>query len=199
MVQQALRPNPLRASAAAGQWREFSSRQKLRKQKDNPFKVLSITEESKYAVAKRNFLKIAMENHPDTASAEGDDDRDRLKEIFISARRAFERLAEAPDGSILLVEEAEQMPDFDEWFQQETGHKNPFDVDMDPETMKEVAKMTEEMGGGLDRDGGMWTLAKMVTNAVNSGGDAASMLRLEAGAVRHRSIDGELRRKRRKR
>lgn len=30
-------------------------------------------------------------------------------------------------------------------------------------TMKEVAKITETVKGGLDRDGGMWTLTRMVT------------------------------------
>lgn len=47
--------------------------------------------------------------------------------------------------------------------------------------MREVAEMTDDIGGGLDRDGGMWTLAKMVSNTVKSGKEAGSMLRLEAG------------------
>lgn len=184
------------------QFRDFSSRRNLKKRKgENPFKVLGVSEEAEYKVVKKKFLKIAMSNHPDTADVESEEDRDKLRDIFINARRAFEQLVEAPDGSILLKEEAELMPDFDDWFQQETGYKNPFDVDMDPQTMKEVAEMTERDGGGLDRDGGMWQLAKMVTNAVNSGGDAASMLKLEAGDVNahNRQLNGELRRRRKKR
>ena len=67
---------------------------------------------------------------------------------------------------------------------------------MDPKTMKEVAEMTEKIGGesGLDRDGGMWTLARMVKNDVASGGDGKSVLQLEAGETRNREINGTLRR-----
>mmetsp|Transcript_22210 Transcript_22210/g.36771 ORF Transcript_22210/g.36771 Transcript_22210/m.36771 type:complete len:228 (+) Transcript_22210:181-864(+) len=183
------------------QHREFSSRRNFKKRKgENPFKVLGVTEETKYSVAKKKFLNIAMSHHPDTSDVESEEDRDKLRDIFIGARMAFEQFVEAPDGSILLIEEAELMPDFDAWFEQQTGHKNPFDVDLDPQTMKEVAEMTETVGGGLDRDGGMWQLAKMVTNAVNSGGDASAMLRLEAGAFNgpNRQITGELRRRRKK-
>jgi hypothetical protein len=179
--------------------RFFSSRRNLNQKKDNPFKTLGITESTPYGVAKKRFLKIAMENHPDTSVVENDKDRDRLRDIFITARRAFEQLVEAPDGSILLKDEAAFMPDFDDWFKQETGHKNPFDVNLDPQTVKEVAAMTEEVGGGLDRDGGMWQLAKSITAAHNAGGDASAILRLEGGEInyKNRRIDGELRRRRR--
>ena len=178
--------------------RYFSSRRNLKKKKDNPFKILGITEETPYAEAKKHFLTVAMDNHPDTSKVDSDEDRDKSRDIFIAARRAFEQLVRAPDGSILLKEEAEEMPDFDDWFRHETGHKNPFDINLDPQTMKEVAAMTEEVGGGLDRDGGMWQLAKSIAAAVNSGADATAMLRLEAGEVNNKSrrIDGELRRRR---
>ena len=119
----------------------------------------------------------------------------------MAARQAFEQLMEGPDGLVMLKSESDNYQDdvgsnnMDEWFKHETGYDMPF---LDHATMKEVAKMTEEVGGGLDRDGGMWTLAKMVTNAVNSGNgaDAASILRLEAGDIRDRQINGILRRKR---
>lgn len=83
----------------------------------------------------------------------------------------------------------------DEWFRQETGFDMPY---MDLATMKEVAEMTESVGGGLDRDGGMWTLARMVTENVKNGGDGSSILQLEAGDIRDRQIDGILRRRRRR-
>ena len=57
---------------------------------------------------------------------------------------------------------------------------------MDVKTRKEVSRVMDEIGGGLDRDGGMWTLARMVANDVKNGGDGASLLRLEAGDVRDR-------------
>ena len=64
--------------------------------------------------------------------------------------------------------------------------------------------MTEDMNVGLDRDGGMWTLAKMVTSAVKSGGEAGTLLRLDAGDVKDGpngaggSSTGPLRRRRRR-
>ena len=64
--------------------------------------------------------------------------------------------------------------------------------------MKEVAAMTETIGGGLDRDGGMWALARMVTASVKAGSDAAVMLRLESGDVKDRVINGQLRRRRKR-
>lgn len=59
--------------------------------------------------------------------------------------------------------------------------------------------MEETIGHGLDRDGGMWTLAAMVSNAVKDGKDGASLLRLDAGDIKevNGKIDGVLRRKRR--
>ena len=81
-----------------------------------------------------------------------------MRDKFIAARMAFEALEEDPeDGKAVLAEELiDRESNFDSWFHNETGLKNPFDVDMDPETMKEVAEMTEKMGGkqGMERDGG---------------------------------------------
>ena len=72
---------------------------------------------------------------------------------------------------------------------------------MDAKTMKEVAEMEDTVGHGLDRDGGMWMLASMVSNAVKNKGDAKSILQIEAGDVQQKNdrIDGVLRRKRRTR
>ena len=63
--------------------------------------------------------------------------------------------------------------------------------------------MTEDMSVGLDRDGGMWTLAKMVTSAVKSGGEAGTLLRLDAGDIKDGAnagggSSGPLRRRRRR-
>jgi hypothetical protein len=84
----------------------------------------------------------------------------------------------------------------------ETGHNNPYQFDIDPETMREVAEATESMGGGLDRDGGMWTLASMVSNSVKSGKGGGNPLRLEAGEIKkggqnETNLEGSLRRRRR--
>ena len=181
-----------------GDGRSFSSQRRPKIPKEDPFKILGISVDDPYAEAKKRFLKIAMENHPDTSKVDNEKDRDRLRDVFIKARRAFEQLLEAPDGSIYHKTEANIIPDFDDWFRKETGFSNPFDVNLDPQTMREVAEMTEEVGGGLDRDGGMWQLAKSITNAHNAGGDGSAILRLEGGDYnpKNRSIDGDLRRRR---
>lgn len=191
------------------QIRHFDARKKKRKRtkrRKDPFKVLGIPEASLYKHVKKKFLMIAMKNHPDTHDEEmTEKEKEKMRDVFINARIAFESLVEdETDGTAILIEDAEDaMDNFDSWFKSETGLKTPFAFDIDPETMKEVAKMTDEIGGdvGMDRDGGMWALARMVTSTVKSGGDAATLLRLEAGDDKgqNRSIDGELRRRRRRR
>jgi len=178
--------------------RFFSSRDKayykLRKVDTPPLQVLGFKqEEVQYTQVKKKFLQIAMKHHPDRVDDDDDESEDYHRDIFIAARQAFERLEAGPDGLAILREEAEDLDE--EWFRHETGHDMPF---MDAATMKEVADMTESMGGGLDRDGGMWTLARMVTNSVKSGGDGGDVLRLEAGEERNKQIDGVLRRRRRR-
>lgn len=161
-----------------------------------------------YKDVKKKFLKIAMTNHPDThADNLSKEEKEKMRNKFIAARVAFESLVEDPDdGTAIRIKEHmenEQMEaNFESWFKGETGLNTPFQFDLDPETMKEVAKMTEKMGGesgGLDRDGGMWTLARMVTSAVKTGGDAATILRLEGGDAKvnpQGGSNGKLRRRR---
>jgi len=142
-----------------------------------------------------------MKHHPDTVSS--DSDPEKMKEIFIAARIAFESLAEDENGAVMLrsIKEKEEKEenDMNAWFRDETGHNMPF-MDMDPETMREVASMTDNMSVGLDRDGGMWTLAKMVTSAVKSGEDATAMLRIDGGDVKEKTGGGttSVRRRRRR-
>ena len=103
-----------------------------------------------------------MKNHPDTHHDHTitEEERDQMRDVFIKSRIAFEELmADPTDGTAIRKSEAEEcaMENFDSWFKSETGFATPFQFDMDPETMKEVASMTETIGGdsGLDRDGGM--------------------------------------------
>jgi len=197
--------------------------------KSNPFRLLGLHDDgvTKYQDVKKHFLKIALENHPDTQDRDStEEEQDEMRERFIQARMAFESIVEDEDGWAVWVEEVVDREDrFDAWFQSETGLQTPFQFDMDPETMKEVASMTEEIGGGLDRDGGMWcvcallecglcrhfvflfshwlfynrALARMVTSTVKTGGDAASILRLEAGDVKEKcGHNGTLRRRRKR-
>jgi len=183
-----------------------AAKKKPTRQQDNPFKVLKIHEGvTLYKVAKKKFLKIAMSNHPDMVSSSDEDNStvEEKKATFIRARIAFEQLAEDPmDGLAIMKDDLEDaMENFDSWFQSETGLETPFQFDLDPQTMKEVAAMTDEIGGGLDRDGGMWALARMVTASVKAGSDAATVLRLEAGDVNSNKTgftNGSLRRVRKR-
>lgn len=172
-----------------------------RKVVSDPFMTLGIVRNDtlQYSHVKRTFLKIAMKYHPDTTINCTDIEREKNKDLFVTARMAFESIIAGPNGVAILKTEAddyvEEEDDFEEWFKSETGYDIPF---MDAATMKEVADMTETVGGGLDRDGGMWTLARMVTNTVKEGGDARSVLQLEAGVIRDRAINGILRRRRKR-
>jgi hypothetical protein len=200
-----LRSPPLRFYPPAASFSSYRNQQyhKLRKKKKqvDPFQILGIAvTERKDSIlfkdVKKTFLRIAMEHHPDTISKRDEESMANSRDIFIAAREAFEQIVEGPNGlATLRSEAAKDSEDFEDWFKQETGHDLPF---MDAATMKEVAKMTETVGGGLDRDGGMWTLARMVTNSVKSGGDARDVLRLEAGDGVGNGIDGVLRRRRRR-
>jgi hypothetical protein len=171
----------------------------LSKHKVCPFVTLGVSQKDKYEVVKKVFLKIAMTCHPDTSVAESKEKQDANKETFVSARKAFEEIVAGPDGFAILKSESpnhvNSEEDLDAWFKAETGHDMPF---MDARTIREVAEMTEKIGGGLDRDGGMWTLARMVSNSAKSGGDGRDILQLEAGNIRDSSINGILRRKRRR-
>lgn len=205
----AIRSTKLRTAVAVPQpialFSSYRNQQyhKLRKkQKQNdPFQILGMVDAGRkkedailFKDVKKTFLRIAMEHHPDTMSKKDEESMANSRDIFIAAREAFEQIVEGPNGvAVLRSESNKDSDDFEDWFKQETGHDMPF---MDAATMKEVAKMTETVGGGLDRDGGMWTLARMVTNSVKSGGDARDVLRLESGDGK--GIDGVLRRRRRR-
>lgn len=206
-------PGTIRAHVIAANsalQRPFSSLSRRPQKGPCPYKTLGIPTESTYAAVKKTFLKIAMSHHPDVVGEEEPEVKRKSIELFMRSRKAFEDIVEVDDGMSALREEVEleeklkaQMSDeeFDAWFEHETGHSNLFQFDLDPATMREVADMTDELGGGLDRDGGMWTLAKMVTQSVKCGKEAASILRLEAGeleAGNQQSVDGVLRRRRRR-
>ncbi|KAL7526128.1 hypothetical protein ACHAWF_001639 [Thalassiosira exigua] len=165
-----------------------------------PFRTLRIPKDASYAKARKSFLKIAMQHHPDAVGNDCEQTQKKSQEIFMRCRSALESLVECEDtGACLLRSEVEEVEsqrnmsdeEFDSWFEKETGRQNPFQFDLDPEVMREVASMHDDMAGshGLDRDGGMWHLASMISTAVKSGkGEGAeSVLRLEAGSSR----DGE--------
>jgi hypothetical protein len=174
------------------QCHHFSSLSPL-KRPPCPFKTLNIPKESKYSHAKKSFLKIAMKHHPDTVGNDCKETQQKSQIIFMKCRKALESLEECPDTGIAILKTTADLKrsmsneEFDEWFEEETGHRQPFAFDLDPKVMREVADMHNDMEGshGLDRDGGMWHLASMISNAVKQGKEGAeSVLKLEAGAVK---------------
>jgi hypothetical protein len=176
-----------------------------------PFKTLNIPKDSTYTDARKAFLRIAMKCHPDKLDASKQDEKTiaKSRDIFVKCRLALESLVEDEHTGLCLhrrdVEATSRLEDeysnfmsdeeFDSWFAKETGHSNPFQFDLDPATMREVADMHADMAGshGLDRDGGMWHLASMVANAVKSGkeGGAESLLRLSAGHINDDDVEAE--------
>jgi hypothetical protein len=185
--------------------RSFSSEKgyyktRKREKKVNPHAVLGVSLNEKFAAVRKSFIRIAMKHHPDTAEKGATPkEEEESRETFMAARSAMDMLTECPELGIAILRSESELAaaeNVDVWFKDETGYDMPY---MDPQTMKEVAEMTEKIGGGagLDRDGGMWTLARMVTENVKSGGDG-NILRLESGDIRDRGIDGILRRRRRR-
>lgn len=87
-----------------------------------------------------------------------------MRDRFIAAKSAFSQMVSGPEGEIVLKEEVEAMGEsFDAWFKQETGKDVPFSINLDPQTIKEVTKYTEEVGStGLDRDGGKGKLVCLI-------------------------------------
>lgn len=152
-----------------------------------------------------------MRHHPDTFADAEDNEANRQKsqEIFMRCRSALESLVECEStGLALLRSEVEETAartmsdeEFDTWFEEETGRLSPFALNIDPATMREVASMHEDMEGshGLDRDGGMWHLASLISSTVKSGKEgAADLLRLEAGSVKEEEARGKLEKRRRR-
>lgn len=180
--------------------KSHSDKPRKKAKQDNPFLVLGVKQDEQYSVVKRCFLELAMKYHPDTARATKPEEIAAHRDLFISFRKAFEAIAEGPNGLAILRSESDQKweeEELNDWFKQNSGG---FDMPyMDARTIKEVAEMTHKIGGesgGLDRDGGMWTLARMITQNVDNGGSAEGILQLEAGVERNRLINGILRRKR---
>ena len=131
---------------------------------DCPFRTLNIPQDAKYADAKKSFLKIAMKHHPDTLGNQSEEERQKSQRIFLRCRAAYESLVRCEaTGKCLVgskVEKVKKMSDedFDEWFEKETGLKNTFELQLDPEVMREVAPMHDDAAlKGTDggRDGGM--------------------------------------------
>ena len=120
----------------------------------DPFITLGVSKDDKYVAIKRTFLKLAMKHHPDTASFDSEEEKKKGVEKFMRIRSAFESIVEAEDGYSEIVKAKGDDDDFNNWFYAETGYEapNPFDFQLDPDTLREIAEMREvNHNGGLDR------------------------------------------------
>ena len=146
-----------------------------------------------YKEVQMAFRKLALRHHPDTASSQqhGDDTEHNIMSYsFTEIREAFEAIIEGPNGEALLRKNYEYTSSFKHNAQYRDNDKNnnnemdinsnnnrppPHDSDLfhsslNPQILREVAQVAEEMNpGGLDK-GGMWQYANMVNRMAKEEG-----------------------------
>jgi hypothetical protein len=122
-----------------------------------PFQILGLPKQTEYRVVKKQFLKLALKHHPDTAVTNKGDKKAMAKaiELFMNVRKAFEQIIELEDGIAGIRTNSEKSMDgkeFNNWFYRETGKyaPDPFDLNLSPETLQEVAEASASQAG-LDR------------------------------------------------
>jgi DnaJ-class molecular chaperone len=136
----------------------YSSTARTRSQRITcPFQTLGLPKQTEYKVVKKQFLKLALQHHPDTASADKDDKKAKAAaiEMFMRVRKAFEQIIELDNGMAGIRSDSEKAMDgeeFNKWFYGETGKyaPDPFDLNLSPETLQEVAEASATQAG-LDR------------------------------------------------
>ena len=176
-----------------------------------------------YKEVQMAFRKLALRHHPDTASSrQHGDDTDHngrmMSYSFTEIREAFEAIIEGPNGEAILRKNDDYTSSFQHNAQYRDNDKEdnnnemdinsnnnnrppPHDSDMfhsslNPQILREVAQVAEEMNpGGLDK-GGMWQYANMVNRMakeeglpplrVGNGGDADKGDRSRSGVARRR-------------
>lgn len=140
------------------------------------------------------FRKLALRHHPDTASSQqhGDGtDGVMMSYSFTEIREAFEAIIEGPNGEAILRKNNDYPSSFTHSSQYRENDKeysnNGMDIDsnnnrppphdsdlfhssLNPQILREVAQVAEEMNpGGLDK-GGMWQYANMVNRMAKEEG-----------------------------
>lgn len=129
---------------------------------ENPFDILGIPESSIYQDAKRRFIELALQHHPDKTP--DDTEKAHNMEQFVRFRQAFEILRD--DGNGMATTDAKDESsvwssdeEFNAWFYEETGHSDIL-FRMDIVTRKKVIDVANnQVQGGMDR-GGMWEMAR---------------------------------------
>ena len=157
-----------------------------------PFATLGLakSKEPSYAEVKNRFQQLALEHHPDRITATNQEDNsthnltsEEATMRFVRYRTAFEAIVESDDGSgsAVLREDfdfrkvmTEQSNDQTTNAASATAQHVPNYDDMshrhiDPQVLREVAELAEDMApGGLDK-GGLWQFAASMREKAKRG------------------------------
>lgn len=173
-----------------------------------PFNTLGFSnvnnddEPIRYSAVKKSFLSLALKHHPDNK----DDD---CTKMFLKIKNAFDQIRESNGIAILHEDDDDDEgkmsnDEYESWFHSETGkHANVGELNLSKETIKEVtdmiSKSSEITGAGeLDRSGGIWAMAKMISQDAND--NVASImggvLKLEEGDTTKSSLKNRRRKRR---
>lgn len=174
------------------------------------------------------FRKLALRYHPDTANNNSHphgDETDHNNGVMVSSpssfteiREAFEAIFEGPNGEAILREDNDYTTSSSSFNQnirrnssQESDlhnhNKRPtpphdnnlFHSSINPQILREVAQVAEEMNpGGLDK-GGMWQYANMVNRMAKEEGLPPLQLGRDDDGDNAESRSGSVARRRRKR
>mmetsp|Transcript_32328 Transcript_32328/g.48474 ORF Transcript_32328/g.48474 Transcript_32328/m.48474 type:complete len:239 (+) Transcript_32328:90-806(+) len=158
--------------------------------------TMSISSTTSYKEVQLAFRQLALRHHPDTASSQqqhGDGDGTDHNSAMVSSsftdiREAFEAIIEGPNGEAILRKDNDYTSSFnqnaryrdkDEYKYNNNDNKRPpphdsdlfhSSLDLDPQILREVAQVAEEMNpAGLDK-GGMWAYANMVNRMAKRDG-----------------------------
>jgi len=157
---------------------------------------MSISSTTSYKEVQLAFRQLALRHHPDTASSQQHGDGDEtdhnngamVSSSFADIREAFEAIIEGPNGEAILRKNNDYTSSFnhqnaryrdkDEYkYNNNNKRPQPHDsdlfhssLDLDPQILREVAQVAEEMNpAGLDK-GGMWAYANMVNRMAKRDG-----------------------------
>mmetsp|Transcript_4355 Transcript_4355/g.10206 ORF Transcript_4355/g.10206 Transcript_4355/m.10206 type:complete len:235 (+) Transcript_4355:181-885(+) len=147
---------------------------------NNPFRVLGLPPNASFETVKKTFIKLAMQYHPDTATASSsssssDETSDESSEKFLAIRAAFEQIRHEHDRRQLKpsrynggaeddddngeLEHTEE--DFLDWFHDLTGVRLTSDQRRE---MVHIYWKQHKRNGDRDSHGHSWDLARRLVS-----------------------------------
>ena len=189
----------------------------ITKTSNTPSLSLPIPTTTTYKEVQLAFRKLALRYHPDTAnnnSNQHGDDTDHNNGVMMSSssssfteiREAFEAIVEGPNGEAILRKNYDYTASSFNGSYGEESDKRPtpphdnnnlFHSSINPQILREVAQVAEEMNpGGLDK-GGMWQYANMVNRMAKEEGGLPPLQLGDDNNAKSRSGVARRRRKRR--